>query len=87
MKNVPLRMCIACREMKPKNQMLRVVRSQSGEISLDFTGKKNGRGAYICDCEACIKKLGKAKLLNRAFSAPVEDGIYRAIEEAYFAKK
>lgn len=87
MKNVPMRMCVACREMKPKNEMLRIVRSPGGEISLDFTGKKNGRGAYICDCEACIKKLCKAKLLNKAFSAPVDDAVYRGIEEAYFAKK
>ena len=87
MKNVPLRMCVACREMKPKNTMLRVVRTAEGEISLDFTGKKNGRGAYICDSEACVKKLRKARLLNKVFSAQVEDGVYAGIEEAYLAKK
>ena len=87
MKNVPLRMCIACREMKPKQEMLRVVRSPEGEISLDFTGKKNGRGAYICDSETCIKKLKKSKLLNRTFSANVSDEVYVGIEEAYFAEK
>ena len=65
MKNIPQRMCIACREMKPKNEMIRVVRSPEGEISLDFTGKKNGRGAYVCDGEACIKKLqNKLKVLT-----------------------
>ena len=52
-----------------------------------FTGKKNGRGAYICDSEECIKKLGKAKLLNRAFSSPVSDEVYAGIVEAYLAKK
>ena len=87
MKTQPLRMCIACREMKEKNQMLRVVRTAEGDISLDFTGKKNGRGAYVCDGEECIKKRGKAKLLNRAFSAPVPDEIYAGILEAYLAKK
>ncbi len=87
MKKTPLRMCVACREMKEKPLMLRVVRSAEGEISLDFTGKKNGRGAYICDSDACIKKLGKAKLLNRAFECAVDDGVYSAIEEAYLAKK
>lgn len=87
MKKMPLRMCIACREMKEKGQMLRIVRSPEGEISLDFTGKKNGRGAYICDSEACIKKLNKAKLLNRVFECAVSDEIYKSIEEAYLAKK
>jgi len=87
MKNIPLRMCIACREMKPKNQMIRAVRSPEGVIELDFTGKKNGRGAYICDSEECIKKLGKARLLNRAFSSPVSDEVYAGIVEAYLAKK
>ena len=87
MKNIPLRMCIACREMKPKTELIRVVRSPEGVIGLDFTGKKNGRGAYVCDGEECLKKLGKAKLLNRAFSAPVEDEVYAGIVEAYLAKK
>jgi len=80
-------MCVACREMKPKNTMLRVVKTAEGEISLDFTGKKNGRGAYICDSEACVKKLKKAKLLSKVFSAPVSDEVYAGIEEAYLAKK
>ena len=87
MKNIPQRMCIACREMKPKNEMIRVVRSLEGEISLDFTGKKNGRGAYVCDGEACIKKLQKSKLLNRTFAMQIEDSIYAGIVEAYLAKK
>ena len=87
MKNDPLRMCIACRETKSKREMLRVVRSPEGEISIDFTGKKNGRGAYICDNAECVKKLGKGKLLNRVFSAAVPDEVYEGITEAYLAKK
>ncbi|MBP5307806.1 MAG: YlxR family protein [Clostridia bacterium] len=87
MKNVPLRTCAACREKKPKTEMLRVVRSPEGDITIDFTGRKNGRGAYICNSEACVKKLRKAKLLNKAFSAPVDDAVYDGIEEAYLAKK
>lgn len=87
MKNIPLRMCIACREMKPKTELVRVVRSPEGDISLDFTGKKNGRGAYVCQSEQCIRKLGKARLLNRTFSAPVSDEVYEGILEAYLAKK
>ena len=87
MKKIPLRTCVACREKKPKTEMLRVVRSPEGPITLDFTGKKNGRGAYICDNEACVKKLRKAKLLNKVFSAPVDDAVYDGIEEEYLAKK
>ena len=87
MKKIPLRMCIACREMKPKTDMLRVVRTPEGEIKLDFTGKQNGRGAYLCDSAECIKKLGKAKLLNRVFSTQVDDSVYAGIVEAYLAKK
>ena len=87
MKNIPQRMCIAGREMKPKNQMVRVVRSSEGVVEIDFTGKKNGRGAYVCDGEACIKKLGKAKLLNKVFSTAVSDEVYSGIVEAYLAKK
>ncbi len=87
MKNIPLRMCIACREMKPKKDMLRAVRTPEGEIKLDFTGKANGRGAYLCDSAECIKKLGKAKLLNRVFSTQVDDSVYAGIVEAYLAKK
>ena len=56
-KNIPMRMCIACREMKPKQEMTRVVRNAEGEISLDPTGKAPGRGAYVCDNEECLKKF------------------------------
>lgn len=87
MKNDPQRMCIACRQVKSKREMLRVVKSPEGEISIDFTGKKNGRGAYICDSADCVKKLGKGKLLNRVFSAAVPDEVYDGITEAYLAKK
>ncbi len=87
MKNTPMRMCIACRQMKPKQEMLRAVKTPEGEIKLDFSGKMNGRGAYLCDSEECIKKLGKARLLNKAFSMPVDDAVYEGIVEAYLAKK
>ena len=85
-KKIPIRTCIACREEKSKREMLRVVRSAEGIISLDFSGKLSGRGAYVCSNEACIKKLGQKKLLNRAFSAPVDDEIYRRIEEEFASK-
>ncbi len=86
-KSVPLRMCIACREMKPKKEMTRVVRNADGEISLDLTGKAPGRGAYVCNHEECLKKLNVRKLLHKAFSAEVDSEIYRGIEEESFGEK
>ena len=86
-KKIPMRMCIACREMKPKSEMTRVVRNAEGEIALDLTGKAPGRGAYVCSEEACLKKLTGKKLLNKAFSAKVEEEIYRGVEEDAIGEK
>ena len=86
-KNAPMRMCVACREMKPKKEMLRVVKPAGGEIFLDFSGKASGRGAYICDRAECIQKLNKYKLLNKTFSAEVGQDVYRRIEEEFFEKR
>ena len=86
-KKIPMRTCIACREEKPKKEMLRIVKNAAGEIRLDFSGKLAGRGAYICNSEACVKKLGKYKLLHKAFSADVSADIYRAIEEEFLGGK
>ena len=83
-KKIPLRTCIACREEKPKRDMLRVVKNAQGEIRLDFSGKLPGRGAYVCNSEACIKRLAKYKLLNKAFSAEVPAEVYAAVEQEYF---
>ena len=80
-KKIPLRMCIACREMKPKSEMTRVVRNAEGEITLDPTGKAPGRGAYVCSAEACLKKLGGKKLLHKTFSSEVSQEIYQGIAE------
>ena len=86
-KAVPLRMCIACREMLPKKDMLRVVKNAEGAIGLDFSGKASGRGAYICNKSDCILKLKKQRLLNRAFSANVPETVYAGIEEEFFGKR
>ncbi len=86
-KKIPLRMCIACREGKPKQEMLRIVKNAEGEIRLDFSGKLAGRGAYICNSAECIRKLKKYRLLNKAFSADVSMEIYDAIEEEFLAKR
>ena len=80
-KKIPMRMCIACRGMKPKQALTRVVRNADGEIRLDPTGKAPGRGAYICAEPDCRKKLESKKLLNKAFSAAVDEAVYRGIGE------
>lgn len=85
-KKIPMRTCIACRAQKPKKELIRIVKSEDG-ISLDRTGRKNGRGAYICDDAACIAKLKKGKLLNRAFSCPVDDAVYDKITEEFFGNE
>ena len=86
-KKVPLRMCIACRELKEKKSMLRIVKGADGKIFIDFSSKASGRGAYICDNPVCIAKLKKQKLLNRAFSCAVDEKVYSDIEEEYFGAK
>ena len=78
-KKIPMRKCIGCGEMKPKKELLRIVRSPEGEISLDLTGKKSGRGAYICAYPACLAKAQKGKRLERAFECAVEPGVYEAL--------
>ena len=86
-KKIPLRMCVACRELKEKKSMLRIVKISDGKIFLDFSSKAAGRGAYICDNPECIKKLKKQRLLNKVFSCAVDEEIYQAIEEEYFGKQ
>ena len=85
-KKIPQRMCIACREMQDKKQMLRIVRTAAGEILPDRTGKTAGRGAYICNKPECIKKLKKYRLLSKTFSCEVGEETYNAVEEAILAE-
>ena len=75
-KKIPMRQCLGCREMKPKKELIRVVRSPEGTISLDFRGKANGRGAYVCPDPGCLKKAIRAKALERAFETRIPDEIY-----------
>lgn len=79
-KKIPMRQCVGCREMKAKRELIRVVRSPEGEISLDFRGKKPGRGAYVCPSVDCLKKARKSNALGRAFSTKIPDEIYEALE-------
>ena len=80
-KKVPMRQCIGCREMKPKKELVRVVRTPEGEVLIDTRGKKSGRGAYICRDEACLKKAVKAKGLERAFGVAVSEDVFEALKE------
>ena len=79
-KKTPMRMCTGCREMKPKRELIRVVKTADGAIKLDTTGKLNGRGAYICKCKECFLKAKKANALSRAFETAVDSGIYDSLE-------
>lgn len=77
----PMRMCTGCGQMKPKRELVRVVKSQAGDVSLDLTGKKAGRGAYICRDRECLQKARKARRLEKAFSCRIPDEIYDKMEE------
>lgn len=80
-KKIPLRQCLGCREMKPKGELIRVVRAPDGAISLDFRGKKPGRGAYLCPNPGCLARARKGRALERAFSAQIDPEVYAALEE------
>lgn len=78
-KKIPMRQCVGCREMKPKRELIRVVRSPEGDIGLDFRGKNPGRGAYVCADTACLNRAQKSKGLERAFGCPVPVEVYEAL--------
>ncbi|MBP3345360.1 MAG: YlxR family protein [Clostridia bacterium] len=82
-----LRMCVACREMQDKRNLLRIVKDKEGNVSIDYTGKKNGRGAYICNNEECLKKCMKQKSFNKAFKTNIDEKIYKEIEEAILERR
>lgn len=75
-KKIPMRMCVGCREMKPKKELIRVVRQPSGQVMLDRTGKAAGRGAYVCPDSACLEKARKSKVLERTLEAAIEAEVY-----------
>lgn len=80
-KKIPQRKCVGCNEMKDKKALLRIARSPEGEISLDLTGKKNGRGAYVCPDKACITKAVKEKRLERALEKAISEDVYKQLLE------
>ena len=79
-KKIPMRMCLGCGEMRPKRELIRVVKSKEGDISLDLTGKKSGRGAYICKSVECFEKARKARKFERSFSCMISEDIYNSME-------
>ncbi len=81
-RKIPLRKCTGCNEMKPKREIVRVVKNKEGEISLDLTGKKAGRGAYICNNAQCLKMARKNRGLERAFSCKIPDEVYDELEKS-----
>ena len=82
-KKVPLRQCVGCGEMKSKKEMMRVLKTTEGPIVLDMTGKKNGRGAYLCKSAECIKKARKNKGLERSFKMSIPDEVYVDLEKEF----
>ncbi len=82
-KKIPMRMCTACREMKPKRELVRIVKTTEGEIKPDFSGKLNGRGAYICKSKECLSKARKTNALARAFETAVSDEVYSGLERLF----
>ena len=80
-KKIPQRQCMGCRERKEKREMIRVVRETSGKVSLDFSGKLNGRGAYVCPDPECLKKARKAKSLERSLEVAIPDEVYDRLEK------
>lgn len=80
-KKIPMRQCLGCNEHKPKSEMLRVVRSPDGEISLDFTGKKSGRGAYLCHDIKCLRRVRKSKRLGSTLGVEIPEEVYDDMEK------
>lgn len=85
-KKISMRQCLGCREMKPKRELIRAVKSPDGEVNLDFKGKMPGRGAYLCPNGECLKKAMKSKALERAFSVQIPEEIYEELRQQMEAK-
>ncbi|MBQ7460316.1 MAG: YlxR family protein [Oscillospiraceae bacterium] len=86
-RKIPMRQCVGCRTMRPKSELLRIVRSPEGEVTFDPTGKKAGRGAYICKNPDCLKKAIKSRGLSRAFEAEIPDEVFGILSSGMEAIK
>ncbi|MDD2973157.1 MAG: YlxR family protein [Lachnospiraceae bacterium] len=82
-KKIPLRQCVGCGEMKSKKEMMRVLKTAEGEVVLDVTGKKNGRGAYLCVSKDCLMKARRNKGLERSFKMSIPDGVYENLQKEF----
>lgn len=82
-KKIPMRQCIGCGEMKNKKEMMRVLKTSEGPIVLDVTGKKNGRGAYVCISRECLQKARKNKGLERSFKMTIPNEVYESLDEEF----
>ena len=80
-KKIPMRKCVGCAEMKPKKDLMRILRTESGEFVVDAAGKKNGRGAYICRSVECFRKAAKSKGLERSFKQEIPQEVYERLEK------
>ena len=78
-KKIPKRLCVACREMREKGELVRITKAKDGTISLDLTGKLPGRGAYICKSVECLARARKTRALERAFASDISDAVYEAL--------
>ena len=85
MKKIPLRQCVGCGEMKSKKEMMRVLKPAEGDICLDTTGKKNGRGAYLCIRKECLQKARKNKGLERSFKMSIPEEVYDTLDKEFEA--
>ncbi len=82
-KKIPMRQCVGCREMKSKREMMRVLKTAEGPIVIDTTGRKNGRGAYLCMTKECLVKARKNKGLERSFKMSIPDEVYEEMEKEF----
>lgn len=85
-KKVPLRMCIVCKESKPKRELVRIVKTDDG-FQIDRTGRMNGRGSYICNDTNCFEKLSKNKVLNKVFKSNISNDVYTQLKEQFFENR
>ena len=84
-KKIPARLCLGCQEQKPKKELVRIVRSPEGEFPVDMTGKKSGRGAYICNSKECFEKAVKEHRFERSFKGAIDRAVYDELREQLFS--
>lgn len=84
-KKTPMRMCVACRQMRPKRELIRIVRTPEGTVILDRSGRANGRGAYLCDSQDCFRRAVKTRALERALESRLDEDVLQSLQEALHA--